>query len=303
MSDAPADESATFGHAEIVGAGLRFPEGPVALGDGSVLVVEIEGGALTRVRPDGGHEVVADCGGGPNGAAFGPDGAVYVCNDGGMAFATDADIRYPSALAATNDGGCLQRVDLATGTAEVVFTHCDGERIGSTNDIVFDETGSCYFVDTTRGALYYADPIGGWIKRVMAGLDFPNGMGQSPDGSRLYVSETYSGRVLAWDVAEPGALSNGWVLHASAEGHGWDGLAVDGAGNVCVANLARSGITVIAPDGAIRRHLRLPHTDPFVTNLCFGGPDGRTAYICSSGLGVLYTTRWPWPGLRLHFAA
>jgi sugar lactone lactonase YvrE len=62
--------------------GLFFPEGPIALTDGSVLVVEIARSTLTRVDPDGETSVVAECGGGPNGAAIGPDGAVYVCNNG-----------------------------------------------------------------------------------------------------------------------------------------------------------------------------------------------------------------------------
>ncbi len=67
-----------------VASGLRFPEGPIALSDGSVLVVEIERGTLSRVAPDGSVHVVADCGAGPNGAAIGPDGKVYVCNNGGF---------------------------------------------------------------------------------------------------------------------------------------------------------------------------------------------------------------------------
>src|SRR5260221_8728160 len=66
-----------------VTSGLQFPEGPVAMNDGSVLVVEITRGTLTRVRPNGAKEVVAETGGGPNGAAIGPDGKVYICNNGG----------------------------------------------------------------------------------------------------------------------------------------------------------------------------------------------------------------------------
>jgi sugar lactone lactonase YvrE len=77
-----------------VATGLRFPEGPIALTDGSVLVVEIAGGTLTRVDPDGETSVVAECGGGPNGAAIGPDGAVYVCNNGGF---TDHGVRQERA--------------------------------------------------------------------------------------------------------------------------------------------------------------------------------------------------------------
>jgi gluconolactonase len=285
-----------------VTSGLRFPEGPVAMDDGSVLVVEIEGGALTRVRPDGSHEVVGDCGGGPNGAAFGPDGAVYVCNDGGLAFRTEDGIRFPYALADGHEGGCLQRVDLATGAVEVVFTHSDGQRLGSLNDIVFDPSGWCWFVDTGAGAVHWADPVGGTVRVAIDGLEFPNGMGLSPDGTHLYVSETYTGRVLAWDVTGPGRVGPRTVLHSSEGEHGWDGLAVDGAGNVCPANLERSGITVIAPDGTVRATFAVPAHDPYVTNLCFGGPDGRTAFICSSGRGILYSMAWPWPGLRLPFS-
>ena len=74
-----------------VASGLQFPEGPVAMADGSVLVVEIARGTLSRVTPDGRIHVVADLGGGPNGAAIGPDGAVYVCNNGGFRWHTEAD--------------------------------------------------------------------------------------------------------------------------------------------------------------------------------------------------------------------
>src|SRR5437899_13105416 len=70
-------------------SGLRFPEGPVAMDDGSVLVVEIARGTLTRVRPNGAKEVIAETGGGPNGAAIGPDGKVYICNNGGCRLAED----------------------------------------------------------------------------------------------------------------------------------------------------------------------------------------------------------------------
>jgi SMP-30/Gluconolactonase/LRE-like region len=67
-----------------IASGLSFPEGPVALADGSILLVEIAAGRLTRIAPDGSKSTIAEMGGGPNGAAIGPDGKVYVCNNGGF---------------------------------------------------------------------------------------------------------------------------------------------------------------------------------------------------------------------------
>ena len=67
-------------------SGLRFPEGPIAMPDGSVILVEIERRTLSRVTPDGRVEVIAELGGGPNGAAMGPGGKIYVTNNGGLRF-------------------------------------------------------------------------------------------------------------------------------------------------------------------------------------------------------------------------
>ena len=284
-----------------VATGLRFPEGPIALDDGSLVVCEIEGASLVHLRPDGSIERVA-VGGGANGAALGPDGAVYVGNDGGLAFTTGDGIRFPHALADGNTGGEIQRVDLEHGTVETVFTHCGELRIGSLNDVVFDAAGGCYVVDTTNGVLFYADPVARTIAVADSTLEFPNGAGLSPDGATLYVSETYSGKLIRFAVRGPGTLADKQVIHDAGGDHDWDGLAVDGAGHVCVANLQRSGISVIDPDGREVDAFVTPEPDPFVTNLCFGGPGGDTAYVCSAGRGILYAIRWPWPGLRLHHA-
>ena len=89
-----------------IATGLQFPEGPVAMDDGSVLLVEIARGTLSRVTPDGRISVVAELGGGPNGAAIGPGGDVYVCNNGGFSWhrGRDGSLR-PVAQAADYSGG------------------------------------------------------------------------------------------------------------------------------------------------------------------------------------------------------
>jgi gluconolactonase len=82
----------------------------------------------------------------------------------------------------------------------------------------------------------------------------------------------------------------------------FDSMAVDGRDHVCVATLVHGSITVIRPDGGVEATVHLPENDPYVTNICFGGDDLRTAYVTSSTLGKLYAVEWPWPGLALNFS-
>lgn len=294
--------------------GLEFPEGPIAQSDGSVLVVEIKRGTLTQVLPDGGHKIAARLGGGPNGAAIGPDGNVYVCNNGGFQWHQAGPLLLPGNQPADYAGGSIQRVDLATGAVEPLYTHCDGRPLRGPNDLVFDSSGGFWFTDhgktrereRDRTGVFYARPDGSSIREVIFPLDAPNGIGLAPDGRRLYVAETHTGRVWAYDVEVPGRLRGdpngpgGRTLLAGLPGFQLlDSLAVDGAGNVCVATLVNGGITVISPDGKSIEHIPMP--DPLTTNLCFGGRDLRTAYVTLSGTGRLVAFEWPRPGLRLCF--
>jgi gluconolactonase len=296
-----------------IAAGLQFPEGPIAMPDGSVLVVEIRRGTLSRVTPDGKIHVVADTGGGPNGAAIGPDGKVYICNNGGFEWHEFGGMTFPGLQPAHYSGGRIQRVDLATGRVEDLYTACDGRPLRGPNDIVFDTSGGFWFTDhgktrerdRDRTGVFYARPDGSLIREAIFPLDAPNGIGLSPDGKRLYVAETPTGRVWQWGITAPGEvmkaapLAGGGMLLAGVGGFQmFDSLAVDGAGNVCVATLVNGGITVISPDGQSIEHLPMP--DMITTNICFGGLDLRTAYITLSGTGRLVAMEWPRPGLRLN---
>ena len=98
---------------KILTDGLRFPEGPVALDDGSVIVCDIEAGRVTRVSPDGTKETVAETGGGPNGAALGPDGRLYVCNSGGFAFSDMGGLLVPGDHAPDHAGGSRRSTPIA----------------------------------------------------------------------------------------------------------------------------------------------------------------------------------------------
>src|SRR5580698_6601334 len=107
---------------ELVTDGLKFPEGPIAMADGSIVLVEIAGKTLTRVTPDGKTSVIAELGGGPNGAAIGPDGAVYVCNNGGsFHFFEQQGLLIPGATPPSHTGGMIQRVDLKTGAFSTLY--------------------------------------------------------------------------------------------------------------------------------------------------------------------------------------
>lgn len=294
-----------------VATGLRFPEGPVPLADGSVLLVEIPRGTLSRVSPDGDVSVVAECGGGPNGAAIGPDGAVWITNNGGCFEWVDLGVLVvPGGVPTGWRGGSIQRVDLSDGSVETVYTHCSDVALRAPNDLVFDGHGGFWFTDhgvrsgrsSDRTGVYYALADGSSITEVLFPLDAPNGIGLSPDGDRLYVAETHTGRVWAWRVPEPGVAVGGGPLPP----HGdllaglpglqlLDSLAVDGEGHVCVGTLHHGGITDISPDGSVVEHLAID--DPLVTNIAFGGEDLRTAYVTASGTGRLLAIDWPRPGL------
>ena len=198
-----------------VTSGLRFPEGPVALPDGSVLVVEIEGQRLTRVAPDGRKTIVSQHTGGPNGAAMGPDGKVYICNNGGFSWHEDAKYGLrPTGQADDYSGGRIERVDLSTGAIETLYTHCDGHMLRGPNDIVFDAHGGFYFTDLgktraremDRGGVYYAKADGSLIKVVAYPTITANGCSLSPDGKKLYFAETEAARLWEMDILAPGEV-------------------------------------------------------------------------------------------------
>lgn len=300
---------------ELVASGLAFPEGPIWLTDGRVLVVEIKTGTLAAVAPDGTVERVATTGGGPNGAAVGPDGMVYVCNNGGFEWYELDGILAPGPQPADYIGGRIQRVDIDTGTVEDLYTECGGNPLRGPNDIVFDTGGGFYFTDlgksrardVDKAGVYYATTDGTSVTEIVYGLDHANGIALSPDGRHLYVAETITGRLWTWEVSSPGVLAPhssfgpGTLLYSFDGYQLLDSMAVDGDGNVCVATLVTGAVSVVSPDGELLDQYPVPEPDPFVTNVCFGDEDHRTAYVTSSGRGLLYRMPWPRPGHPLAF--
>ncbi len=302
-------------------SGLRFPEGPIAMPDGSVILVEMFGPRLTRVAADGTKETIAEIAGGPNGAAIGPDGTLYLCNNGGCFTPLDVGgLLFPGPHDPTSYiGGRIQRVDLSSGAVTDLYDECDGHPLRAPNDLVFDAQGGFWFTDhgirdreartSDLTSIYYAKADGSLISEQVHLIEAPNGIGLSPDGFTLYWAETFTGRVFQRSIASPGELMPAMPLDPSVCLAGLpgyqllDSLAVDGDGNVCVATLVNGGVTVISPDGTSIEHL--PTGDLMTTNICFGDLDGsgeyRDAYVTASATGKLLHMRWPNRGLRLNY--
>ena len=288
--------------------GLQFPEGTIAMPDGSIIVVEIQRGTVSRVSPEGSIEVIATPGGGPNGAAIGPDGACYICNNGGFEWHERNSLVFPGDQPNDYSGGRIERVDLSSGEVSVLYTECNGNPLRGPNDIVFDRQGGFWFTDhgknrprdKDRTGVYYATIDGQHIREVIFPMEAPNGIGLSPAEDQLYVAETPTGRLWSFDISEPGVIDGARRMLAQIpDYHMFDSLAVDAEGNICVATLITGGITVHSPDGERAQLIEMP--DILTTNICFGGEDLKTAYITLSSTGSLVSIPWHCAGLPLNF--
>jgi gluconolactonase len=270
---------------------------------------------LIRVTPDGTKTIAAETGGAPNGAAVGPDGAIWICNNGTThTYRHDNGVLRAAEHNPAHAGGSLQRVNLSTGKVETVFDSFEGKRLIAPNDLVFDKGGGLWFTDLGAdvedgrrfGSLYYMPPGGASLTRARSMMISPNGVGLSPDETVVYMADSQIGRVWAFDLASPGKPAStrgrgpGRVLINLPGYQPLDSLAVEADGRVCVATIQTGAITAVRPDGSFEQHL---FPDPRTTNICFGGADMRDAWVTGSGSGRLFKARWPRPGLRLNFNA
>jgi len=302
-------------NARVLATGLRFPEGPTVMPDGSLVVTELIGKKLTRITPDGEVSTLAELGGSPNGCAIGPDGFLYVTNSGGFAHQDLGGFLVPQGPHHETQpddyiGGRIQRVDPSTGEFTDLYTEVDGNTLKGPNDLVFDGAGGFFFTDhgkrrrrdEDRGGVYYAKADGSLVREIHFPVDAPNGIGLSPDGSRLYVAETHTGRLWAYDVTGEGEVdgANRQLVAGLPGFQLFDSLAVEAGGDVCVATIINGGISVISPSGDVEHVPAAGELfDPIVTNIAFGGDDMTTAYVTLSATGRVVACDWPRPGLRL----
>lgn len=275
---------------EIMCAGLKYPEGPVHCKDGSIILVEIMGQTLTQVPADGGkNKTLASLPGGPNGAAVGPDNCIYVCNSGGFDWTpiplpNKQQLLVGGNQPSTYSGGSLQKVDVSTGSVNVLYTEC-ADRYAPLNslvqhpnaywnppfmlrgpdDLVVDEAGGIWFTDWGKirardkdiTAVYYASADGKSIKQMIYPLNSPNGIGLSPCGKKLYVALTFERKVLRYDIPEPGVidanprtLDGSYLLTGDFTGQSiLDSMALDVDGNVYVATMLPEGYAPASSGG------------------------------------------------------
>ena len=303
---------------EIITDELNFPEGPIYLNDDTVLLVEIASGTLTKVFMNGKKEILCELGGGPNGAAIGPDGYCYICNNGGFEWDVSKDKKFmrPVLQSKTYKNGRIEKVNLKTGKFQTLYDSCNNIPLNGPNDIVFDKKGNFWFTDLgkvrdrtmDRGAIYWAKADGSSIKEVIHPFMTPNGIGLSPDEKTLYIAETEGGKLYSYQIIDdgevkklqfPSSVNGGLLMNLEGGIKRFDSLAVEKNGYVCVGTLVDGGVSVISPSSGLLEFWSLD--DPYITNICFGGNDFKTSFITASYQGMLLKANWHREGLKLNF--
>lgn len=277
----------------VVASGLRFPEGPAFDRAGNLYVVEIQGGQVSRIRPGGGVEVFAKCGGGPNGSQLAADGELVVANNGGFG---------------PGGAGRIERVDRA-GRVRSWIAEADGVPLAKPNDLAFDAQGNLYFTNprwpergesaaqAAPGDVCFATPDAA-ARRIHTGLRFPNGIGVSPDGRTLVVCETGTGKLHGFPILAPGLLGEPRVVADLGANGQPDGFAFDAEGWILCCGWETGRIWAFAP-GSAECVETIAFEDDGVTNVCFGGSEGRTLFVTESKLGRVVAIDWRRPGMRL----
>lgn len=284
---------------------LAFTEGPAVDADGTVYFSDIMNNRILKRSPDGGLSVFREPSGRTNGNTFDREGRLLHCE--GAEFGPGGGRR-------------VTRSDLKTGKLEVLTDRYEGVRYNSPNDICVDGHGRIYFTDPMyfdrsqmemqEEGVYRID-VDGRVTRILVQpqIGRPNGIAVTQDSQHLYVidSDPTAGgnrKVWSFDLDDRGFPGNQRLVFDFAPGRGGDGMRLDMDGNLWVAagvltprhanetNLVPPGIYRISPQGKLLG--RVPIGEDVLTNLAFGGPDGKTVYVTAGK--TLYTFRAPVAG-------
>lgn len=262
-----------------------FLEGPVFDAAGNLYVTDIPFGRVFRIDTRGEWEVVAEWDGEPNGAKFLNERELLV----------------------TDYRNGLMAVDLTSGAVRPFLERRNSERFKGVNDLVFDRSGNLYFTDQGQTGLH--DPTGrlyrlrpsGQLDLLLGNVPSPNGVALSPDERVLFLAVTRANQVWRVPLMDDGSVAKVSPFFTSYGPSGPDGLAVDEAGRVIVANPGLGVAWVLNPLAEPEIVLRSP-AGASLTNVAFGGPDRKTLYCTESVSGSVLRATLDQPGLPIHRA-
>jgi gluconolactonase len=265
--------------------GLRAPETPVVLDDGSWLVVEMaEGdGGVVRVAADASTATELVKTGRPNGVAIDADENLWICEGFGLG---DEPV------------GSISRARLDGSGLEVVVDNYQGKKFELPNDLVFGPDGALYFTDSGAtiadfhanaadpykmkfdGRVYRYDPATEELDLLDSGLWFANGIAWGVEDDVFYVAETMPGTISRYRIGAGGEVLAkelvGNVIDPEREFEGIagpDGFALAANGDIYSTVFGQGLVTVMASDGTVREHFET--IDLMPTNLAFGPGDGK----------------------------
>lgn len=252
-------------------------EGPACNRDGNIYAVSFaRKPTIGRITPDGKGEVFLEMPSGSlgNGIRFDRKGTMFV---------------------ADYTGHSILRVNPKTRKIDV-FAH--EASMNQPNDIAISANGTIWASDpnwaNATGQVWRVDR-NGKMTRVAADMGTTNGIDVSPDGKILYVNETIQRNVWAFTIERDGSLSGKRLLIQFPD-YGMDGMRSDVDGNLYITRHGKGTVVVVSPAGKVLKEIDVLGKMP--TNICFGGPDGRTAYVTEAEHGRLVQFRTDRPGLE-----
>ena len=259
-----------------------FLEGPV-WSDGHLWVTDIPYGRIFRVSMQGNWELVAEFDGEPNGLKRMASGDFLI----------------------TDYRNGLMRLDAKTGTVTPYLERRNSERFRGVNDLTFDSAGNLYFTDQGQTGMH--DPTGrvyrlspdGKLDILLNNAPSPNGLVLSPDEKVLYVAMTRGNCVWRVPLQADGSVSKVGQLFTSYGPSGPDGLAMRADGFLLVANPGLGYVWVLNHRAEPVEVIRTP-VGASLTNLCFGGPDGKTLLMTESTSGTILSAEMPQGGAPVH---
>jgi gluconolactonase len=252
-------------------------EGPACDKDGNIYAVSFaRKPTIGRVTPDGRSEVFIDM----------PEGSLA------------NGIRFDSrgiAFVADYTGHSILRLDPRTRRIEVV---AHDPTMNQPNDLAISRDGTLWASDPSweksTGQVWRID-LDRRLSRVASDMGTTNGIEVSPDGRTLYVNETVQRNVWAFTIERDRSLSGKRLLIRFPD-YGLDGMRCDVDGNLYITRHGKGVVAVVSPQGRVLREIDVLGARP--TNLCFGGPDGRTCYVTEAAQGRLIQFRTDRPGLE-----